>query len=134
MADVRRYRERWPWLRRFDATQGLVEGALWRCRVQPPLPYSVGFTLTLDELTESERVRATVRGDIEGSAELTLKEDPRGCELHLVSSLAPRHPGLRALALVGRPLIRFGHDWVLDTGAKQFDPTADVQVRRGGNR
>jgi hypothetical protein len=134
MADVGRYRSRWPWLRRFEAPQGLVEGAVWRCRVQPPLPYSVRFTVTLDEVVELDRIRATIGGDIEGSAGLTLRDDPRGCELDLVSSLAPRHPGLRALAVVGRPLIRFGHDWVLDTGAKQFDPAAEVQVRGEGDR
>ena len=51
MASVDRYREWWPWLRRFDAA-GLVAGEVWTATVQPPLPYRVSFDL---HLTEVER-------------------------------------------------------------------------------
>jgi hypothetical protein len=36
------------------------------------------------------------------------------------SGLAPANALLRVLATVGRPIARYGHDWVLDVGAGQF--------------
>ena len=135
LAEVDCYRRWWPWLRSFDGTE-LAQGAVWRCRVQPPMPYSVRFTVTIDEVEPMRRIGATIEGDIAGTASLSLTDDVAAaldgrCELHLVSTLEPRHPGLRALAVVGRPMIRFGHDWVLDTGATQFARSAPG-VQGGG--
>ena len=129
MSDVGQYRTWWSWLREFDAT-ALVEGQVWRCRVQPPVPYAVRFTVTLDEVEERRWVAATVRGDVEGYASLELVPVRRGTYVHLVSSLSPRHPALRALALVGRPIVRRGHDWILDTGARDFDRRARQRKAR----
>ena len=57
LGDVEAYRDWWPWLRRFEA-DGLRAGAVWRCLVQPPLPYTVRFDLTLHRVIEPERVEA----------------------------------------------------------------------------
>lgn len=122
LVEVDRYRGWWPWLRQFDGKE-FAAGAVWRCRVQPPVPYSVRFTVTIDEVAPTSRVAATIGGDIAGTAALSLADvDAVGhrCELRLVSTLAPCRPALRALSVVGRPVIRHGHDWVLDTGATQF--------------
>jgi uncharacterized protein YndB with AHSA1/START domain len=113
------YRSWWPWLRNLDAA-GLIAGAAWECTVQPPLPYSLRFTVYLDEVVEAERVEARVSGDIEGSARLELHGDDAGCEARLVSALAPRNGVLRVVAAAAPRIVRFGHDWVLDTGARQF--------------
>jgi hypothetical protein len=131
MADVRRYQSWWTWLREFDGTD-LAQGEVWRCRVQPPAPYTVAFTVTLDEVEDGRRVAGTVRGDVEGSAELRIARRGHGSEVHLISSLAPRHPTLRALAVLGRPFVRFGHDWVLDAGAREFDRQVIGGRGRGG--
>lgn len=119
MTDIGGYRGWWPWLRQFDAT-AFEADAEWSCVVQPPMPYAVRFTVALDEVDEPTRVRASVRGDIVGSAELTVRPAGDGSEARLVSQLAPSNGVLRAVARVARPLVRFGHDWVLDTGARQF--------------
>jgi uncharacterized protein YndB with AHSA1/START domain len=120
---VEDYRHWWPWLRRFDAG-AFAEGERWTCVVQPPLPYSLRFDLVLDEVVEGERVAATVTGDITGSARLELTADGTGSELALESKLAPANAMLRAIAVVARPVVRFGHDWVLDTGLRQFKSSA----------
>ena len=119
LAVTEHYRRWWPWLRRLDA-QGLVVGDVWHCTVQPPLPYSLQFTITIDEVVEGERIVATVGGDIAGQASVDLSGDEHAAEVRLASSLAPANRFLQAVALVARPVARFGHDWVLDTGAKQF--------------
>jgi uncharacterized protein YndB with AHSA1/START domain len=113
------YRRWWPWLRRFDAA-GLVAGDSWACTVQPPLPYSLRFTVHLDEVVAPERVDARVSGDIVGTARLEIQAGDDGTEARLTSALAPRNGFLRMVAATARPVVRFGHDWVLDTGARQF--------------
>lgn len=128
IAAVDQYPRWWPWLRSFEG-RGLVAGDVWRATVQPPLPYSLAFTVALREVDEHRRVVADIGGDICGSATLRLDDlpdapspwgGPPGCEACLVSALAPRHPVLRAAARVASPIVRHGHDWVLDTGARQF--------------
>ena len=120
MARTDAYTRWWPWLRRLDAT-GLVEGDVWTCHIQPPLPYFLRFTITLDEVVQGELARATIAGDIVGTAEFSLAPTDDGrSEGRLVSDLAPSSPVLRAFALVARPLVVWGHDWVLDEGVRQF--------------
>lgn len=122
MGAVDEFRTWWPWLRRFEA-DGLVAGDRWRCTVQPPLPYVVRFTVHLDEVVEPSFVGATVEGDVAGWAELELTDAADGCEVRLTSALAPRGGLLRVFASAAGPLVRFGHDWVLDNGARRFSAT-----------
>jgi hypothetical protein len=119
IGSVERYREWWPWLRSFDAA-GLVAGDRWRCTVKPPLPYTVRFTVHLQEVVPVTQIVAAVTGDIEGRARLDIAPVEDGCTVHLRSGLAPANALLRVLATVGRPIARYGHDWVLDVGAGQF--------------
>ncbi len=113
------YRTWWPWLRTFEA-DALDTAHTWTCAVQPPLPYSLHFGVTLHEVVPQRLVTATIAGDITGEARLELGATESGCDVHLTSVLAPGNRLLRAVATVARPMARFGHDWVLDTGARQF--------------
>jgi hypothetical protein len=114
------YRTWWPWLRRFEGT-GLVAGDVWTAVVAPPMPYSLRFTITLDRVDPPCAVTATVAGDIEGTASLAVTPSAGGgCEARLTSHLAPSQPFLRMIARLARPIVVFGHDWVLDNGARQF--------------
>jgi hypothetical protein len=88
--------------------------------VQPPLPYALRFRIVLDEVVPAQWASARVDGDIVGDARLSLAATVDGCEARLISNLAPSHQVLRAIARVARPVARFGHDWVLDTGLRQF--------------
>ena len=116
---IDQYRTWWPWLRRFDAT-GFAPGAEWTCLVKPPLPYAVRLTITIEEVVAARRVLASVGGDVTGTAVLTLTDVDGGSEARLVSALAPARGFFRVLATVARPVVRRGHDWVLDSGARQF--------------
>jgi uncharacterized protein YndB with AHSA1/START domain len=110
----------WPWLRRFDG-RALAPGDRWRCTVQPPLPYSLSFTIAIREVEPARRVAATISGEVQGTAELTIEpHDEGGCTARLQSRLAPQSRFLQGIALVARPVVSLGHDWVLDTGARQF--------------
>lgn len=118
------YRSWWPWLRRFDPDGGFSAGARWYCEVAPPMPYVVRFTVELDRVDAGGETRATVSGDIRGEAVLTV-EDGSGdrSRARLRSRLAPANPMLRSVGRVARPLVEWGHDWVLDQGVRQFVAT-----------
>ena len=114
------YTSWWPWLRRLEAG-GLVAGEVWACQVQPPLPYSLRFTIAIDEVRPCRFVRASVSGDIVGSAWVDLSPaEEGGTEVHVASDLAPAAGVLRSFARVARPLVTWGHDWVLEQGIRQF--------------
>ncbi|MDP9020979.1 MAG: SRPBCC family protein [Actinomycetota bacterium] len=109
----------WPWLRRFDGTD-LATGSVWSCVIQPPLPYALRVTVTLDEVMAPRLVVATVAGDVSGTARLVLHDDGDGCRGVLSSTLTPDHGIPRLVARVAPAVARFGHDWVLETGVRQF--------------
>lgn len=113
------YQTWWPWLRRFEPG-ALEPGARWACSVQPPLPYAVRFDLVLTEVVAGRSVRALVEGDLTGRAGLEIAAAGTGSTLHLTSDLAPNSALLQVIARVARPVAELGHDWVLDTGFRQF--------------
>ena len=123
MARTDGYQEWWPWLHRF-AAEGLVTGDVWRCTVRPPVPYALRFTVTIDAAEPPRLVRATVDGDIRGTASLDVSARGEGSEARLVSVLSPSGIVLRAVSVAARPVVRHGHDWVLDTGLRQFSARA----------
>ena len=123
---VDEYRAWWPWLAHFDG-EAFESGVRWRCEVSPPLPYSLNFGVTLVDVVPQELVRARIDGDIDGWAELRAADRDVGCELRLRSALSPRNHVLRLVALGARPVARFGHDWVLDSGVRQFRSRLDEE-------
>ena len=119
LAEVDQYQSWWPWLRRFEA-RALADQEVWACLVQPPLPYWVRFELHLDEVSAPRRVRASVTGDVVGEATLEITERGAASEVRLTSSLEPGNGFLRTVARLAAPVVRYGHDWVLDSGARGF--------------
>jgi hypothetical protein len=140
------YRTWWPWLREFSG-QGMRVGEEWRCMVQPPVPYLVRFRVVIEHVEEPTLVRAQVLGDVVGDATLTLeapgepsrqagtsldeggsaaRNGDRGthrdvrCVASLHSTLAPGNTALAVVSRFAAPVARFGHDWVLDSAARQF--------------
>jgi len=116
---IERYRSWWPWLRQFEGG-GLSAGDEWRCTVQPPVPYLVRFRVVIDHVEPTSLVRAQVFGDVVGDATLRLEPTADGCAAVLHSSLAPGNTALAVVSRFAAPIARFGHDWVLDSAARQF--------------
>jgi hypothetical protein len=103
----------------FDAA-ALAEGEEWRCEVQPPVPYPLRFRVVIEHIEAPVVVRARVSGDVAGAATLSLQDGSAGCRATLQSSLAPGATALKLVSRFAGPIARFGHDWVLDSGARQF--------------
>ena len=123
MTDIDSYRAWWPWLETFDA-QPLAPGAVWRCRVKPPLPYTVSFSMQFGEVVEQQSIAVAISGEIAGPASLELSDAGDGCAVMVRSSLEPRSGFLRILATALPPVARYGHDWIIGTGAAQFEKRA----------
>ena len=118
-SDTERLQELWPWLRTLESP-GLVEGTVSRCVVRAPVPYTVSVEVALRQVVPARLVVAAVSGDLEGPARLDVAARPGGSEASLFWELEARAPLLRAASLVARPVMDWGHNWVVDTGVRQF--------------
>ena len=110
----------WSWLRDADLPASVEPGACARFTVQPPLPYSLRFAVTVDEVVPCTSVDVTVDGDVSGPAALEVRRVPGGSEARLVWSLTIRRPLLVGLERVARPAMVGGHDLVVALGVRQF--------------
>jgi uncharacterized protein YndB with AHSA1/START domain len=116
------YRRWWPWLREFSG-DGLVPGGRTTCVVRAPVPYTLRFTVAIAGLVPGERIDAVVDGDLAGPAVLeigALGDGHRGSQVRLAWEMELQKPVLRAAARIGRPVMEWGHDWVVGTGFEQF--------------
>ena len=116
------YRRWWPWLREMSG-DGLVPGGRSTCVVRAPIPYTLRFAVEIVDLVPGERVDAVVDGDLVGPAHLEVRAlgaRRRGSEVRLSWEMKLQRPMLRAAARLGRPVMEWGHDWVVSTGFEQF--------------
>jgi hypothetical protein len=137
LTHVERYPIWWPWLECDGAA--LVEGERWTCRVDPPLLYGLDFALHVTRVIPERHVTAELSGDLVGIAVLTLDDDHRRtgeregdgntCTLRLDSTLSATAGPARLVARFAGPIARFGHDWVLDSGARRFRSVLEAERR-----
>lgn len=122
LAQIGEYQEWWPWLRRFEA-QRLQSGETWDCVVKPPVPWSIRMAIRITDAVPARLIAAQVTGDVTGEGRLDIspgEPGEGGTQVRIRSQLQPTSTVLRAAAYLAAPLSRFGHDWVLDTGSRQF--------------
>ena len=87
------------------------------------------FRVAIEHIEAPSLVRARVLGDVVGDAALEPgRGRAEGCVATLRSSLAPGNTALRLISRFAGPIASFGHDWVLDSGARQFIARAVVPV------
>jgi len=114
------FRRWWPWLREFSG-DGLVPGGRSTCVVRAPVPYTLRFNVTVRDLAAGRLVDAVVDGDLAGPARLEVAPaDGGGSTARLAWEVELRRPVLRTAARWGRPVMEWGHDWVVTTGVEQF--------------
>jgi len=109
----------WPWLRAFDL-DSLAEGATAECVVQAPIPYRLHFTVHVRRVIPLELIDTVVRGDLAGPARLGMTAHERGSSVRLNWEVEVRDPVLRVASRIARPIMEWGHNWVVETGLRQF--------------
>jgi hypothetical protein len=116
-----RFETWWAWLRNFGAdSDGLVAGNMLHGTVVPPLPYRLRLDIRLERCLRPHLVEATIDGDLRGSAEIRLEPVDDGTRVAVAWSLDMMSPPLRAAALVAYPLMRWGHDKVVEMAVAGF--------------
>ena len=128
VSDTSSFATWWPWLRAFDAVP-IEEGATTRCVIGPPLPYVLTVDLAVARVLDCEAIDVDVDGDLRGPARLELGEHEDGSTARLHWTLDVQRPMLRRAAVLGRPVLQWGHDWVVRNGVEQFRRTIAAERR-----
>lgn len=110
-----RFEAWWSWLREFRLEgPGLVAGAVLHGVVSPPVPYTMRIQVALDRCTRPSRIDATVHGDLEGEAHLVLEPSGPGTMVEASWTVEMKQRPMRVAARVAYPLMRWGHDRVIE--------------------
>jgi uncharacterized protein YndB with AHSA1/START domain len=121
ITDTDRFTSWWGWLGQFRVTgDGLTEGSVLEGTVAPPLPYRMHVRVTLGRCLPEERIEATVAGDLTGLALLTLAPQRPGTRVEAAWTIEMRQRAMRAVARVAHPLLRWGHDRVVEATVAGF--------------
>lgn len=97
-----------------------MEATTSTCVVRAPVPYSLRFEVTILSIVPERLVDTRVSGDLAGQARLDLAAHSDGSEARLSWALEVREPLLRAGAWAARPLMEWGHNWIIESGVRQF--------------
>jgi hypothetical protein len=111
----------WPWLADLRADEGgLVPGNVLHGTVIPPVPYRLRLEVRLRRCDRPRLIEATIGGDLRGRAALRLEAAGDGTSAEVEWSLQMHSAPLRVAAHLAYPLMRWGHDRVVDMAVAGF--------------
>jgi hypothetical protein len=132
----------WAWLADFGADEGgLLPGNVLRGTVVPPVPYRLRLDVRLRRCDRPRLIEAAIGGDLRGRAALRLEAADDGTRAEVAWSLQMHSAPLRVAAHVAYPLMRWGHDHVVDMAVAGFRrrvlpgtprPPEDLPIDQGG--
>lgn len=118
---VDRFGARLSWLSEFRLEGGgLRPGSVLYGVVSPPLPYRMRIEVNLDSCERPSRIEASVHGDLEGRARLLLAPDGDGTEVRAAWTIEMMQRPMRLAARIAHPLLRWGHDRVVEVTVHAF--------------
>lgn len=121
LAQVDDYPQWWHWLRDFRvAGRGLEPGTVLSGVVVPPVPYRLRLRVVLDECVPEKYVAATVHGDLEGVARIELAADGECTRVVAAWNVEIVQTPLRLAATFTGPVVRWGHDRVVESTVATF--------------
>jgi carbon monoxide dehydrogenase subunit G len=128
-----RFESWWGWLHEFRIDgHGLRSGSVLRGLVSPPVPYQMRIRVTLEHCRRPEHIEATVAGDLEGPARLRLEPHGPGTRAHVDWTIEMQQRPLRLAARVASPLLRWGHDRVVEATVSGFRRHLAAAPERSG--
>ena len=111
----------WGWLGDLKIEgAGLQPGSRLIGMVAPPLPYRMKVVVQFDQCQSERSVDASVSGDLVGPAHLRLVPTETGTDAEVDWSLEMRQLPMRVAARVAYPLLRWGHDQVVEATVNGF--------------
>ncbi|MHB1519158.1 MAG: SRPBCC family protein [Acidimicrobiales bacterium] len=111
----------WPWLSDFRIEGGdLSAGSVLHGVVTPPLPYRMRLRVELIDCDRPRAIDATIGGDLVGDAQLRLRPEGQGSWVEVSWTVEMRQPAMRIASRLGRPLLQWGHDRVVDMTVAGF--------------
>jgi carbon monoxide dehydrogenase subunit G len=111
----------WGWLHEFRLDGGaLQDGSVLRGLVSPPVPYEMRVRVLLDHCTRPQRIDASVAGDLEGTAHILLSPRGSGTRADVAWTVEMRQRSMRMAARLASPLLRWGHDRVVEATVVSF--------------
>ena len=123
----------WSWLREFRLDgPGLVEGSVLSGVVSPPVPYAMRIRVVLGRCIPHERIDATVHGDLEGRARLVLEPSGDGTVAEVSWTIEMTQRAMRLAARVAHPLMRWGHDRVVEATVNGFRRNLAREIESSG--
>jgi uncharacterized protein YndB with AHSA1/START domain len=116
-----RFEAWWGWLREFRLEGNrLAPGSVLHGLVSPPVPYQMKVQVFIDEAVRPSLVEATVRGDLRGTARLQLRAEGPGARVEARWTVEMMQRPMRVAARVAHPLLRWGHDRVVEATVAGF--------------
>lgn len=111
----------WGWLSEFRLEGGALRpGAVLHGVVSPPLPYRMRITVELEECERPSLIEAAVHGDLEGRAGLRLEPEGGGTRASVSWTIEMMQRPMRVAARVAHPVLRWGHDRVVEATVRGF--------------
>ena len=111
----------WPWLTEFRIEgPGLSTGSILHGTVSPPLPYRMRVHAELGDCIRPESIDATISGDLVGDAHLRLHPEDGGSRVEAAWTVEMCQPAMRLASRIGRPVLQWGHDRVVETTVAGF--------------
>ena len=121
MEDLERFERWWGWLGNLKVEgDGLREGSVLRGTVSPPLPYQLRLRVVLDRCVPSRLIDARVHGDLEGTAHMEFRPAGAGTRADVTWTLEMTNRPMRVAARVAYPVLRWGHDRVVESTVVAF--------------
>jgi carbon monoxide dehydrogenase subunit G len=119
----------WGWLREL-AVDGrpLTAGTVMTGVVAPPIPYRMHLRVELVQCVAPHSIDAVVAGDLVGDASMRFVPVPTGTRADVAWTVEMRQRAMRVASAVGSPVLRWGHDRVVEATVARFrahlaDPT-----------
>jgi hypothetical protein len=111
----------WPWLTDFRIEgAGLSAGSVLHGVATPPLPYRMRLRVELVDCDRPSAVDAIIGGDLVGDARLRLRPDGDGTTAEVAWTVEMLQPAMRLASRIGRPLLQWGHDRVVEVTVAGF--------------
>jgi hypothetical protein len=121
ISQLDRFTAWWSWLRDFEVDgAGLERGTVLRGTIVPPLPYRLRLRVVLDECVPARHILASVHGDLEGVALITLEGDRENTRTIASWTLEMMQQPMRVASRVAHPVLRWGHDRIVEATVDGF--------------